>query len=268
MNLPVLFWAELRREFILLVRYPLETVSRLVWNLGFALLIFYGFQSAVGPGASSLPRFEASNEGRLLGLLTTYIAMNGLQNAVELLEAEVQTGTLEQAALSPPPLTLVVLLRDLASFAEMLVRFALVLLIACLITGVRFHLDVPSIALLLTLMYLGTEGIGLALGGLALLYKRIATLGQFAVMLVFGLAILPLETLPAWTQPFVQNFPFTKALLLLREVAVDGKPFADIVASGALLSLAINTAIYLGLGLVVFGWAEQKARDWGTLNQY
>lgn len=268
MNLPVLFWAELRREFILLVRYPFETVSRLIWNLGFALLIFYGFQSAVGPDAVRLEGFEASNEGRLLGLLTTYIAMNGLQNAVELLDSEIQTGTLEQAALSPPPLTLVVLLRDLASFVEMLARFGLVLLIACAVTGVRFHLDIPAIALLLTLMYLGTEGIGLALGGMALLYKRIATLGQFAVMLVFGLAILPLESLPGWTQPFVQNFPFTKALLLLRQVAVEGVPLAEIASSGALAALALNAGIYLVLGLAVFQWAERTARNWGTLNQY
>lgn len=268
MNLARLFWAELVREFILVKRYPFETVSRLFWNLGFALLIFYGFEAVVGPGASSLPGFDEGNKGRLLGLLTTYIAMNGITNAAELLAEEVQTGTLEQAALSPPPLLLVVLLRDLASYIEMLLRFGIVLAIAVALTRVHFYVDVAALILLLTLMYLGTEGIGLALGGAALLFKRIATLSQFAIMLVFGLAMFPLEAVPPWAQGFVHNFPFTKALLLLREVTVRGVPLSDMVSNGQLLGLVINTALYLTGGILVFAWAEDKARQWGTLNQY
>ena len=268
MSLARLFWAEVVRELILLWRYPLETVSRLIWNLGFALMIFYGFEAVVGSGAGSLPGFTRDNHARLLGLLTTYIAMNGLNNAAELLSEEVQTGTLEQAALSPPPLWLVVVLRDLASFVEMLARFALVLAIACAVTGVRFHLDPIGISLILTLMYLGTEGIGLMLGGAALLYKRIATLSQFAVMLVFGLAMFPLDALPAWSQGFVHNFPFTKALILLRDLAVENVPLSKMIGDGSLLALELNTAVFFLLGVAVFAWSERKARDWGTLNQY
>ena len=53
--------------------------------------------------------------------------MNGLNNAVELINQETQTGTLEQAALSPPPLWVILVMRDLASYVEMVLRFALVL---------------------------------------------------------------------------------------------------------------------------------------------
>lgn len=268
MNPGRLFLAELRREAILLVRYPLETVSRLVWNLGFALLIFFGFSAAVGSQASGLPGFEEGNVGRLLGLLTTYIAINGLGNAAELIAEEVQTGTLEQAALSPPPLVLVVLLRDLASYVEMLLRFALVLAIACLVTGVRLHLDLPAYVVLLTLMYLGMEGIGLMLGGAGLIAKRITTLAQFAVMLVFGLAIVPLDGLPAWARPFVTAFPFTNALEQLRAVAVGGTSLGVLWQDGRLPILLWGALAWLALGLMVFAWAERKARDLGTLNQY
>jgi ABC-2 type transport system permease protein len=264
MNWPLLFVAELRREFILLVRYPFELVSRLVWNLGFALMIFFGFQT-VGAG---LPGFEEGQLGRLLGLLITYIAINGLNNGVELITEETQTGTLEQAALSPPPLVMIVLLRDLASYVEMLVRFSLVLGIAMAVTGARFHLDIGGFSLLLTLMYAGMEGLGLILAGLTLLYKRIATLAQFAVMLVFGLAILPLNGLPGWMGGFVANFPFTQALILMREVGVKGTSVGTLLADGSLTRLAVNSAVYLILGLVAFGWAERTAREWGTLNQY
>lgn len=268
MNLWRLFVAELRREAILLVRYPLETVSRLVWNLGFALLIFFGFSAAVGSQASALPGFEEGNVGRLLGLLTTYIAINGLGNAAELISEEVQTGTLEQAALSPPPLVLVVLLRDLASYVEMLLRFALVLGIACLVTGVRLHLDVPAYIVLLSLMYLGMEGIGLMLGGASLIAKRIATLSQFAVMLVFGLAIVPLGDLPAWARPFVTAFPFTNALEQLRAVAVGGSGLAELWLAGRLPNLLVGALVWLVAGLLVFARAERRARELGTLNQY
>lgn len=264
MNWPRLFLAELRREFILVVRYPFETVSRLIWNLGFALLIFFGFQT-VGAG---LPGFEEGQLGRLLGLLITYIAINGLSNGVELIAEETQTGTLEQAALSPPPLVAIVLLRDMASYVEMLLRFVVVLAIAMAITGARFHLDAAGFALLLTLMYMGMEGLGLILAGVALLYKRVATLAQLAVMLVFGLAILPLEGLPGWMSGFVTNFPFTQALLLIRRLAIEGVPLATLLTDGSVLHLAMNGAIYLAIGVAAFAWIERVARDWGTLNQY
>ncbi|MBU6429412.1 MAG: hypothetical protein KGR26_10405 [Cyanobacteria bacterium REEB65] len=268
MNIPVLFWAELRREFILVMRYPFETISRMVWNLGFSLLIFFGFNAIGGAAARSLPGFEQGQVGRLLGLLITFIAMNGLNNAVELLAEETQTGTLEQAALSPPPLLVIVLLRDLASLVEMLIRFVVVMAIAMALTGVRFHLDIPALAVLLVLMYLGMEGIGLLLGGATLLYKRVATLNQFTVMLVFGLAIFPLEGLPRPMAVFVREFPFTKALILVRQVAIAGKPFGALWASGAVVGLVLNTIGYLGLGALGFALAERTARRWGTLNQY
>ncbi len=264
MNLVALFGAELKREFILLVRYPFELVSRLIWNLGFALMIYFGF-GAVG---NALPGFQDDQLGRLLGLLITFIAINGINNATELLAEETQTGTLEQAALSPPPLVLIMLMRDLASFVEMLVRFVLVMAIAMALTGARFHLDVVSFTVLLTLMYLGLEGIGMMLGGAALLYKRIATLAQFAVMLVFGLAVLPLNSLPNWMGGFVDYFPFTQALVLLRANAIQGVPLSQLIADGSVLKLAATTLIFLSVGLVSFIVAERKARDWGTLNQY
>jgi len=263
-NYPALFWAELKREFILTFRYPFELVSRLVWNLGFALMIYYGF-GAVG---NSLPGFQEGQLGRLLGLLITFIAMNGLNNATELLAEETQTGTLEQAALSPPPLVVIMLMRDLASLIEMLLRFVLVMAIAIGITGAQFHLDIPAFALLLSLMYFGLEGIGMMLGGAALLYKKIATLAQFAMMLIFGLALLPLDTLPGWMSAFVNHFPFTQALILLRESAIQGVSLGALVANGSIASLAVTAMIFLGLGIVTFSLAERKARDWGTLNQY
>lgn len=264
MNVLTLFAAELKREFILTFRYPFELVSRLVWNLGFALMIYYGF-GAVG---NSLPGFQEGQLGRLLGLLITFIAINGINNATELLAEETQTGTLEQAALSPPPLVLIMLMRDLASLVEMLLRFVLVMAIAMALTGARYHLDVPSFALLLSLMYFGLEGIGLLLGGAALLYKRIATLAQFAMMLVFGLAVMPLESLPSWMSAFVNHFPFTQALILLRANAIQGVPLTQMLADGSLQSLAVSAAGFLGLGLFAFVLCERKARDWGTLNQY
>lgn len=261
------FAAELRREFLLLFRYPFELVSRLIWNLGFALMIFFGFQ-AVGGSAGGIPGFEEGQWGRLLGLLITYIAINGINNASELIGEEVQTGTLEQAALSPPPLVGILLMRDLASYVEMGVRFSLVLAIAMALTGARYHLDVLGFALVLTLMYLGTEGIGLMLGGAGLLYKRVTTLGQFAVMLVFGLAILPLAALPTWMGGFLRTFPFTEALFVLRDLAIRGVPLAHLVADGAVGRLALDAGVFLAVGIAAFWMAERKARDWGTLNQY
>ena len=268
LNLPVLFWAELRREWILVFRYPLELVSRLIWNLGFALMIYYGFNAIGSGGGEALPGFQDGQLGRLLGMLITYIAMNGLNNAVELINQETQTGTLEQAALSPPPLWVILLMRDLASYVEMILRFALVLAIATLVTGVRFHLDVPALVVILTLMYLGLEGLGLVLGGAALLYKRVGTLTQFAAMLVFGLSILPLEGLPGWMKGFVDVFPFTQALVLLRRSAVSGETLATMASAGSLPALAATSGLCLALGLFFFARMETMARDRGTLNQY
>jgi hypothetical protein len=67
---------------------------------------------------------------------------------------------------------------------------------------------------------------------------------------------------------FVNNFPFTKALILLRQIAIDGVPLSKLVADGSVWSLTINALVFLLAGIAVFIWTERTARDWGTLNQY
>lgn len=263
----MLFRAELVRCFTLLVRYPFELVSRLIWNLSFALVVYWGL-GAMGPGFTLQPGFHQAQLDRLLALLVSYIAINGLVSATEAIAADTRDGTMEQAALSPPPLVVVFLMRDLAALVEMLLRFGLVLGIVALLTGVRYHGDVLSYAVLLGLMFLGMEGLGLLLGGLALLYKRTPTLVYAAVMGIFAVAMFPLRDATGWLGWLVAAFPYSHALPLLQDVGVRAIPLGTLARQGALGGLALDAMACLALGLLVFAWADRRARTLGTLNQY
>ena len=101
MNWLQLFVAELRREFILVFRYPFELVSRLIWNLGFALMIFFGFQ-AVGGNGSTLIRPRVAPIDEVLAA-SRFGAPHLVGNAAKILADRWPTEALPPVQVDPQP---------------------------------------------------------------------------------------------------------------------------------------------------------------------
>jgi len=126
----------------------------------------------------------------------------------------------------------------------------------------------PVAAALFGLTLLGACGLGFALAGLTLVYKRIGGgLHLLWQMLVFFTGALAPITHPM-LGGFAKLLPLTWGISALRANILDGAGSAELWQSGLWQGLLINTLIYLILGVVLFTWGERSARQQGALAHY
>lgn len=253
-----LFLAELKRQWILQIRYAAEIVSFIVG----LTVAFYGlFQSArfiAGPGVQFGDRLDSIVVGYVLWSLSIFI----LGDIAGGLQQEAQTGTLEQIFLSPFSALQIFLTRAVANLTIQLVLNLSILLIIMATTGSRLSFPLILLLPLLTLL-LGAYGLALLMGSLALLLKRVQqVLGIFQFLLIFVL-VVPIET---WSgSPFwAFLLPMTPGAALLRTVMARGQSF-DLAQ---FLTALFNGAVYFALGLFLFRLAEREVKQRGRLGGY
>lgn len=259
MSMMWLFWAELKRAWILQRRYAIETIS-LVIGL---TLVFCGLlvstQNLVGPDVQLGDRLDALVVSYVLWSLSLLI-MGAIAGE---LEQEAQTGTLEQLFLSPVRAAQLLIMRALANLTpQLVVNFGILMLIMA-ITGNWLSFSLSALPPLLTVL-LSAYGLSLVLGSLALLFKRVQQILGVFQFLMFFMLMTPMET---WTGPaYLLGWllPITPSAGLLRNVISHGVS----LDGASILAALLNSALYLGLGLLLFHWAEQKAKQYGGLGGY
>jgi ABC-2 type transport system permease protein len=254
-----LFLAELKRTWIEFIRYPIDAIAGVI----ITSLIFYGlFLSArylAGPNLAFGDRLDAIVVGYILWSLVIFI----VDDIAIKLQIEAQTGTLEQVLLSPFGTTRVFLARALSSLTLRLVVMLGILLFIIVLTGT--HLRFPlSLVLPLSAVLLGAYGLAFMMGALALLFKRVVQLlGLFQFVLLFLLAV-PTQTWVSSLQVFRLFLPMTLGADLLRDLMALNQ---NLELSQLALAL-LNGMGYFALGLLVFRWAEGKAKQQGIIGGY
>ncbi|MEL6382854.1 MAG: ABC transporter permease [Cyanobacteria bacterium J06626_18] len=250
---------ELKRTWIQFIRYPAEVIAGLIITTSVFYGLFLSAKYMVGPGFAFGDRLDAVVVGYVLWTLTLYI----INDIAIGLQSEAQTGTLEQVFLSPFGAPRVFLARAVAS---LVLRLALIVGVVAILTGITgSRLSFPP-TLIFPLLSLVMAGYGLAfiMGGCALVFKRVQqVLGVFQFVLLFLLAA-PVEE---WTGPMqylrylLPMLPSTGLLrdLMARNIGLDLPTFV--------LAL-LNGLAYLGIGLLVFRWAEKVAKRKGSLSGY
>ncbi|MBD2022586.1 ABC transporter permease [Leptolyngbya sp. FACHB-36] len=254
-----LFWAELKRDWILLRRYAAEAISGVI---GLAI-VFYGLflstQYAVGPGVQLGDRLDSIIVGYVLWSLALFV----VGDIAGELQREAQTGTLEQVFLSPFGGLRVFVVRALASLATQLFLNISILLLILLLTGSRLSFP-PVLLLPLGTVLLAAYGVAVSMGSLALLLKQVQQIqGVFNFFLLFVLTV-PIET---WTGPSKYLgwlLPMTPGAGLLRQLMAQGQSLDVPLFLIALL----NGAVYCTVGLLLFRWAEREAKRKGKLAGY
>lgn len=254
-----LFLAELKRNWLTLKRYSIEAISGIIG----ITIVFYGlflsFQYVGGPSAQFGDRLDSVVVGYVLWSLVLFIISDIAQG----LQREAQTGTLEQLFLSPFGATRVFLVRALASLTTQLTLNISILLLIMLLTGSRLAFP-PVLLLPLVSVLLGAYGLALGMGSLALLLKQVQQLlGIFQFMLFF-LLLVPSEGWPGGYRLIGWFLPMTPGAGLLRALMARGQAL-DLTQ---LLIALLNGAVYLGLGLLAFRWAEREAKRRGKLTGY
>ena len=265
-----LFLAELKRSWIIFIRYPSEAVTGIVTLTAIFLALILGVRSVVGGGVST-----AQFGNNLDALIVTYIlwsmSLFALGDMAWTIQNEAQTGTLEQLYLSPFGPKLVFLLRAVADLLIQIVMIAAVLACILLITGRRLHFSLVVIPLVGTIL-LGTYGLGFMLAGMTLLFKRIQNVIQLSQFVVLFLVAVPVERWQPPLQWLGDLIPLAPGAGLLRQTMAPSA-LAQLSTRATFDPLqfglaVLNGAGYFALGLLIFRLADKVAKSRGLLGGY
>lgn len=250
---------EFKRTWIQFIRYPAEVIGGIVIITSVFYGLFLSAQYMAGPSMGLGDRLDAVVVGYVLWTLVLYIVNDIAIN----LQAEAQTGTLEQIFLSPFGAPRVFLARAIASLALRLTLIVGILLILMGITGSRLQFPIALLLPMVTLLLAG-YGLAFTMGACALIFKRVQqVLGVFQFALLFLIAA-PTEEWAGAGRWLAYALPMLPSTGLLRDLMARGQPL-----NWSLLVVAlINGLAYFALGLSLFRWAEQAAKRRGSLGGY
>ena len=251
-----LFGGILYKKGVLMVRYPVDSVGKLLTQYAFFLAIFLGGQAINSQALTN------SLEGIIVGYMLFSMATvtnGGLAWAVT---SEAQWGTLEQLFMTPFGFSRLMAIRTVVNVLFSLFWGLVVLALMLLTTGRTLNVDPVTLLPLAFLAVSSVAGIGFLFAGLALVYKRVQNV---FTLVKFGFAALiaaPVEQIE-----LLKLAPLAVGSHLLRIAMRDGLaiwelPLADLGLLGV-------TAIgYPLLGLGALGLAQRHARRKGILGDY
>ena len=258
-----LFLTELRREWQAWWSYRFQALSTtILWLVAFPFMMVTFDSVAGGYGPD---RRLAS----LIGFLVWNLCMGVLSTVAESVTTEARQGTLESVLLAPiSPLT-IFSLRLTAVFIRQAVETAVLGLALTLILGLSFTLSGPALLVIL-LTILSVAGVGLALGGVALVYKRIDSVVAVITLLavLFTGALVPLNSLGSLFQVLKYTLPTTWGIDALRHVMIEGASWITLWHDGVWVGLGVQTAVFLLFGCILFNWGFQRALRQGSLGTY
>jgi ABC-2 type transport system permease protein len=248
--------AVLFREYLIFVRYPANAIGGIVISLFFFGLLFYGGQMVAGQALTD------SLEGIIVGYFLWTLSVGAYSAISNDIASEVQWGTLERHLMTPFGFAPVVLLKGVAKVVRTFITSSIILAAMLLVSGSTLELNVVTVVPVATLAIVSVLGLGLAAGGVAILYKRI---GNWLNLLQFGFIVL--ISAPAFDLGWTRFLPLAQGSALLQRAMVDGTrlwefPLGDLAV---LCAVAVG---YLLFGYVVFQRATRRARRLGVLGDY
>jgi ABC-2 type transport system permease protein len=223
-------------------------------------MLLAGSQYIVGPF-----KVEQSRQGALaVGLVLWNLLILSLGEITNGVQAEAQIGTLEHLFLASQSLLRTMLLRALASEALFLVTNSLILAVVILASRASIAFSSAAILPLVTAL-LAANGIGLALGATAVIWKRVGSLLHLIQLFVAGVVIPPFEQfLPNYLLPLTNLLPLAPQARALRNCLIQGAS----LSTAQTLILTGNGLAYFFIGIIVFRFGERSARRSGSLSTY
>jgi len=238
-------------------RYLPNTISLVVTFYVIFLAMFLGVTVVGDPSAA-----DTHVRFLLVGNAVWFLLLVGINSIGWEITTEATRGTLEQLHMSPVAPRWILLARLAGNLAAHLVIVAGMLVLSMATVGTWLTFDLPLVLALLGPMLLAVTGLAFAVAGLALVFKQIQAMLQVSQFVFLAMAFVPLSV-----APWLELAPVVKGIDMLRASLVDGAGFAAFGAADW-ASLALNGAIYFGLGLLAYGAAERRATARGLLGRY
>lgn len=252
-----LYAGMIKRGFIQMKRYPVETFTGFIQLFIFFVLLFFG-ASAIGAG-----RVGDGNtlSDIVVGYFVWVLAVITYSSFSEDMTNEAQVGTMEQLAMSPLGLARVVFGSVVATFMFQVIMMSAMLVAMMAVSGEWLNVELQSVVPIVVLMLLGLSGIGYALGGVALVFKRMQSVNQ-----VLQIGFIALVAAPLSRFPFMKYMPISWGNHLLTRSMSRGESMTSLL--GEMGFLAVHSAIYLVAGVLIFKQLERVARSRGLLGHY
>lgn len=256
MNLLLLFRAVFKKRLILLIRYPVNTLSQLVTIYLFFVVIFYGGQALVGAS------FSNTLSGIIVGFFIWTMAIIAYSGLAWNMTREAQWGTLEQLFMSPFGFGRVISTTVVVNVLFGFLWGGGILALMLLTTGRTIYLDLLTIVPIGILTLASAVGVGFVFGGLALLYKRIENAFQLVQFAFIGLIAAPVGQ-----YEWLSVLPLAQGSYLLRRAMSEGISLVEMSPTN--LAVLCGTAIgYAGVGYYLFHRAQRRARRKGVMGHY
>ncbi|SDJ34984.1 ABC-2 type transport system permease protein [Halovenus aranensis] len=247
--------AVLGREIALFKRYWINSLSGILTTYIMFLMLFFGGQAAVGDTA-----IDDSLAGIIVGFFLWSLSFSAFQTPATAVSDEAQWGTLEQLYMSPFGLNRVMALKAVADLAIGAITSILLLVLMMVTSGTFLAFNVGTVSVLVVLTMCSALGLGLAFGGVAIIYKRISNVFLLVQFLFLGALAAPPD-------PQFHLLPLAFGNDLLRGAMETGTPLWEIPAAD-LVFLGTKAAVYLLVGFVVFSACVRKAKRDGVLGHY
>lgn len=252
----LLFRTILRKQILLLVRYPVNTGSEFL-----GLLFIFGV--IVGGGQAI---YGAAINDELSGIIVGFFLFTMVYSAFEemawTVTYEAQWGTLEQLIMSPYGIWRIVGMQMVANILVSGLYGAVMLSIMLAVTGKTVALDLVTVGPIILLAMTTATGLGFVFSGIALLYKRIESL---LLLVEFGL--LGVIAIPMGLSPLIKLLPVAQGNYMLRRAMNDNVRLWEFPAA-EIGWLLLTAAGYLVVGYLVFQYALKRGRQKGVLGHY
>lgn len=252
-----LWQAVIRKRILLLLRYWFNTAAHMTAMYIVFLVLFFGGKSVGGAN------FDQSLGGLIVGYFVWILCTNAYQTLIVDIRDEAQWGTLEQMFMSPFQFSHVMIAKMVSGLIVSFLWGTIFLLLMMVTTGRWVNLDLVSILPVILVMLLPVLGIGMAMGGLTLLYKRMANTFGIVQFLMVGLI-----SAPSFSDHFaIKLLPIAHGTQLLHQIMNYGVPLLSFGTAELLFFFSKNTLYFL-VGFYLFRLLQKRARKIGVLGHY
>ncbi|GKZ14428.1 ABC transporter permease [Haladaptatus sp. T7] len=244
------------KHLILLVRYPVNTVARLLTLIILFAVVFFGGQAVSGAALTD------SLDGIIVGFFLFTLSIIAYSGLAWNVTREAQWGTLERLFMSPHGLGTVMAVKTVVNVCMSVLWAGVLLVFMMLTTGRWLTIDPLTVVPLVLLTLMSVIGIGFLFAGLALVYKRIENVFQIVQFGFIGLIAAPTGDIE-----WLKLLPVAHGSYLTRMAMQNGIRLWEFPTSELALFVA-TSVFYLVVGYYCFYRAGITARTRGVMGHY
>lgn len=267
-------WAVVRKEWIVIIRYPTWVVGSLIWPALFPAVYVFLAKALSGPDGQAVAVFSSVSGttdyvGFILFGTTLWMILNmTLWTLGSHLRQEQIRGTLEATWTTPASRTSMLFGASTLQFLQSTMFLVLTLFTVRLVYGFQLHGNVLLLAVLLVLSLVPVIGLGILFASLVVWFKETNSLVFLVrgIFMVFAGMTYPIEVLPGWMQSVSAALPLTYAIRSMRAVGLAGAGWGDVRSDA--LALVVFSVIFMAIGLISFRIVERQGQRAGTLGHY